>query len=122
MCPGNHQSAGKQRLSGRSRKGDPWLRSVLVEAALGATRSRGTYLSALYRRVAMRRGHKKAAVAVGHSILVAVWHILAKGVAYDELGASHFDQLRAQRLTRYYLRRLEELGVQVAVQGLLEAA
>jgi transposase len=121
MCPGNHQSAGK-RLSGRSRKGDPWLRSVLVEAALGAVRSKGTYLSARYRRVARRRGHKKAVIAVGHSILVAAWHLLAKEVKYDELGASHFDQRDTQRLTRYYLLRLKELGLEVAVQALPHAA
>ena len=69
MCPGNDQSAGKRR-SGKTRKGSKWLRSALIEAAYAAARSKGTYLSAHYARLKGRRGPKKAAVAVGHSILV----------------------------------------------------
>ncbi len=121
MCPGNHESAGK-RKTGRTRKGNRYLRTALIEAAWAAARSRNTYLASLYARLARRRGAKKAAVAVGHSILVAVWHILRKGVPYADLGPSHFDRLNTERLTRHYLRRLEDLGFQVTVQPLPEAA
>ena len=69
-----------------------------------------------------RRGPKKAAVAVAHSMLVAAWHILHDRVTYQELGASHFDQLNTRRLTRHYLHRLEELGVKVTVETTTEAA
>ena len=121
MCPGNHESAGK-RKSRRTRKGDRWLRTILIEAAWAAARSRNTYLASLYARLARRRGAKKAAVAVGHSILVAVWHVLRNGVPYADLGPSHFDRLHTERLRRHYLRRLEDLGLQVTVQPLPEAA
>jgi transposase len=121
MCPGNHESAGK-RKSGRTRKGDVWLRAVLVEAAWAAARTKNSYLAGLYGRLSRRRGQKKAIIAVGHSILVAVWHILKEGVDYEELGASHFDRLETERLTRHYLHRLEELGVQVTVADSRQAA
>ena len=121
MCPGNNESAGK-RKSGKTRKGDRYLRTALIEATWAASHSRHTYLASLYARIARRRGAKKAAVAVGHSILVAVWHILRKGVPYADLGPSHFDRLNTERLTRHYLRRLEDLGLQVTVQPLPEAA
>jgi transposase len=121
MCPGNHESAGK-RKSGRTRKGNVWLRTVLVEAAWAAARTKNSYLASLYARLARRRGAKKAIIAVGHSILVAVWHILKEEVEYKELGAHHFDQLETERLTRHYLHRLEELGVQVTVAETAQAA
>jgi transposase len=121
LCPGNNESAGKHR-SGKTRKGNPWLRAALIEAAWSASRTRDTYLSALYRRLARRRGGKKATVAVAHSMLVAAWHMLKHRVPYHDLGASHFDRLHTQRLTRHYLRRLEELGVKVLVQETPQAA
>jgi transposase len=121
VCPGNRESAGK-RKGGKTRKGNRWLRGALIEASWGVSRSRDTYLAALFRRVLRRRGPKKAAVAVAHSILVAAWHILHDRVTYHELGASHFDQLNTQRLTRHYLHRLEELGVKVTVEATPEAA
>ena len=121
LCPGNNESAGKRR-SGKTRRGNHWLRTVLIECSLAATRSRDTYLSSLYARIARRRGGKKAAVAVAHNILVAVWHILHDGVPNQELGASHFDRLNIERLRRHYLRRLEELGVKVTVQPIDQAA
>lgn len=115
LCPGNRESAGK-RKSGKTRKGNRWLRGALIEASWGASRSRGTYLAALFRRVMRRRGAKKAAVAVAHSMLVAAWHILHNRVGYNEVGAAYFDQLQTKRLTRHYLRRLQELGVTVTVE------
>ena len=77
MCPGNHESAGK-RQSGKTRKGSPWLRALLVQAAHAAARTKGTYLAAQYRRLAARRGKSRAAVAVGHTILVIAFHLLRR--------------------------------------------
>jgi transposase len=112
MCPGYRESAGK-RASGKTRKGSPWLRATLVEAAHGAARSRGTYLAAQYRRLAARRGSKKAAVAVGHSILTIAYHLLTRGEVYHDLGANYFDQRDQQAVQRRLVSRLERLGYQV---------
>jgi len=109
LCPGHHASAGKE-ASGRTRQGNPWLRSALIEAAHAASRARGTYLQAQYRRLAGRRGVRKAAVAVAHSILVSVWHLLAHACAYVELGATYFQQRDHTRIERRLIRRLEQLG------------
>ena len=94
MCPGNDESAGKRR-SGKTRKGSKWLRSALIEAARAAARSRGTYLAAQYARLKGRRGSKKAAVAVGHSILVICYHVLERKVPYEELGEDYFHRQRS---------------------------
>ena len=85
LCPGNHESAGKRR-SGKTRKGSPWLRACLVQAAHAAARTKGTYLAAQYRRLAARRGRAKAAVAVAHTILIIVYHLLTEGTVYRDLG------------------------------------
>ncbi len=114
MCPGNHQSAGK-RLSGRVRTGNRWLRSALVEAAQAAGRTKGTYLGAQYRRLATRRAPKKAAVAVGHSILVIAWHLLTQREDYVDLGGNYFDERDRQLVERRLVRRLEGLGYDVAL-------
>ena len=86
MCPGNQESAGK-RKTGRTRKGNVWLRAALIESAHSLGRGRGTYLAAQYRRLTARRGKKKAAVALGHSILVIVYHLLSRGEVYHDLRA-----------------------------------
>ena len=91
LCPGNNESAGK-RKSGKTRKGDGWLREALVEAAWAAARTKGTYLNAQYHRLAGRRGKKRALVAVAHSIIIAIWHMLSDGEAYTDLGYGYFDQ------------------------------
>lgn len=109
MCPGNHESAGK-RYSGRTRKGNGALRTTLVEAAHAARRKKDTYLAAQFRRLAARRGTKKAAVAVGHSILVIVYHLLRDGTAYQDLGPTYFDQRNQAALERRLVARLEALG------------
>jgi transposase len=110
MCPGNNESAGK-RKTGKSRKGDPWLRKALTEAAKSAARSRDTYLAAQYHRLRGRRGPAKATGAVRHSLLVACWHILTANVAYADLGGDYFDRRRdPQRETRALVRKLERLG------------
>jgi transposase len=114
ICPGNHESAGK-RLSGKTRKGNRWLKPLLLEAGWGAGRSRRTYLGAQYGRLCRRRGKKKAAMAVGHSILVAAYHLLRDRIGYRDLGADHFDKLATDRLTRHYVHRLEQLGHHVSL-------
>ena len=93
MCPGNNQSAGKHR-SGRTRHGSKWLRKALIEAAHAASRTKDTYLAAQYAQIRYRRGPQRAAVAVGHSILVVVWHLLTNGEPYNDLGGDYFDKQR----------------------------
>ena len=112
MCPGNNQSGGK-RLSGKTRKGSPWLKAVLIEAAHGAVRTKGTYLAAQYGRLVRRRGSKRAMVAVAHSILVIVYHVLLRRVSYQELGGNYFDERERQMVEKRAVRRLESLGYQV---------
>lgn len=112
LCPGNHESAGKSR-SGRARKGSPWLRSMLVEAAKSASRS-PTYLGALYARLAARRGAKRATFALAHNLLVIAFHILSRGVEFKDLGPTYFDARDRERTFQRLTRRLEAMGYQVA--------
>ena len=91
VSPGNNQSGGKRR-SGATGKGNPWLRSSLVEAARAASRTRGTYFSAQYHRLAARRGGKRAALAVAHSLLVVMYHLMKRGTVYQDLGVDFFDE------------------------------
>jgi transposase len=121
MCPGNNESAGK-RKSGRTRKGSPWLRAALVEAAQAAGRTRQTYLGAQYRRLAARRGTKRAVVAVGHSILVIAYHLLRRDTRYDDLGPHYFDERDRQAVQRRLVRRLQQLGLRVTIEPITPAA
>ncbi len=119
LCPGNDESAGKRR-SGRTRKGSPWLRTALVEAAQAAARTKDTYLATQYRRLAARRGAKRAAVAVAHSILVMVYALLAQEVTYHELGGQYFDErdrqvVQRRLVQRRLVHRLEALGYTVSL-------
>ncbi len=120
ICPGNHESAGK-RLSGKTRKGNPYARRLLIQAAHAAAHSKNTYLASQYRRIAPRRGPKRAAVAVGHSILVIVYHLLRDRGTYQDLGGNHFDQRDHHMLQKQLVRRLERLGYQVELQPLAQA-
>jgi transposase len=115
MCSGNRESAGK-RKSGRTTKGNRWLRATLVQVAWAASHTKGTYLAAQYRRLAGRRGKKRALVALGHTILVIIYHVLKDRTTYRELGSDYFDRLDAERLTRTLVRRLERLGHKVTLQ------
>jgi transposase len=115
LCPGNDETGGKRR-SGTTRKGNRWLRGVLGEAAWAAARTKGTYPAAQYRRLASRRGKKRAIVAVSHSLLIAVYHVLRDHVPYQDLGADHFDRLKPTQLTRYFVKRLERLGHKVTLE------
>lgn len=115
MCPGNHESAGK-RQKGTTRKGNRWLRVALTEAAYAAGRCKDGYLQAQYHRLIRRRGKQKAAIAVGHSILVIVYYLLTTGEDYHDLGADHFDQRDRAALERRLVRQLEALGNTVTVE------
>jgi transposase len=114
MCSGNDQSADKRR-SGKTRKDNRWLRAALVEAAHVAARSKGTYLAAQYRRLAARRGAKKGAVAVGHSILISVYHLLRDAEAYYELGDTYFDERDRHAVERRLVAPLQGLGYTVSL-------
>ena len=120
LCPGNNESAGK-RHGGKTRKGSPWLRAALVEAAKAAGRSKKTYLGAQYRRIAARRGAKRAAVAVAHSILVIVYHILTRHEPYHDLGVTYFDERDRQAVERRLVKRLQALGYDVSLRPLTAA-
>lgn len=121
LCPGNNESAGK-RKSGKTRKGDQWLRRALVEVAWAASRTKETYLSSQYHRLVARRGKKKAIVAVAHSVLVAIYYILVNTVPYRDLGADYLVKLNETNIKRYHVRRLQELGYQVSITPLEQAA
>ena len=115
MCPGNNESAGK-RKSGKTRKGDAWLRAALIEAAHASSRARHTYLGAQYHRLITRRGKKKAAVAVGHTILTIAYHLLAHASEYADLGPGYFDARDQEHVTRRLVHRLEALGYSVQLE------
>jgi transposase len=121
MCPGNNESAGK-RLSGRTRKGSPWLRTALVEAAQAASHCKDSYLSAQFHRLVIRRGGKKAIIALGHTLLVIVYHVLADEKNYDELGGNYFDERDRQAVQKQLVRRLEKLGYEVTLTPTSPAA
>jgi transposase len=115
MCPGNHQSAGK-RKGGKTRKGSPWLRVALTEAAYAAGRSKGTALSARYHRLIARRGKKKAAIAVGRTILEVCYALLTTGACYDEPLAQRARERSRAAEERRLVRRLEQLGHRVTLE------
>jgi transposase len=121
LCPGNHESAGNRR-SGRTRKGSPWLRACLVQAAHAAARTKGTYLAAQYRRLAARRGRAKAAIAVAHSILIIAYHLLTDGTVYYDLGSNYFDERERHAVERRLVHRLQGLGYQVSLEPVASPA
>jgi transposase len=115
MCPGQNESAGKRR-SGKTRKGNRYLRSALIQAGNAAARTKGTALQARYKRVRVHRGHKRAIVAVGHQLLAIAYYVMRDGVTYHELGASYFDQRNKERAIKRHLKQLAALGLTVTVQ------
>jgi transposase len=114
MCPGNHESAGK-RKSGRTNKGNRWLRSALVQAGWAASRTKQTYLASLYGRLVVRRGKKRALIACGNSILSSVYYMLLRQEEYVDLGADHYERSNGQRLARNLVHRLEAQGFRVTL-------
>ena len=121
LCPGNNESAGKRRSTSIG-SGHSSLRGTLVEAALAAARTKNTYFAALYRRIAARRGNKRAVIAIAHAILVVVYHCLQNGVIYQDLGANYFEQINREALVKRTVRRLERLGYNVTLQEVPSAA
>ena len=115
VAPGNHESGGKRR-SGKARKGDPALRTALIQAAHAAAHTKNTYLAAQYRRLAARRGRKKAIMAVAHSILVIGYHLIQRREPYRELGGDYFDRQRPEATAQRLVKHLERLGYRVALQ------
>jgi transposase len=113
ISPGNEQSAGK-RLRNRTTWKNRWLRRALTEAAWAAGRTKNSYLGAQYRRLATRRGKKRALLAVSHSLLVIYYHMLKnEDLEYNDLGVDYFDRMEPERLQRYLVKRLERLGYRV---------
>ncbi len=114
ICPGNAESAGK-RKTGKTRKGDKWLRRTLVESAQAAAKKNDSYLQAQYRKLRYRRGAKKAAIAVGHSILVIAYHMLTRKEPYHDLSPAHLDDRARERTKRRALAQLDALGFEATL-------
>jgi transposase len=121
LVPGKNESAGRNRSS-RTNKANRYLKSALVQAAHAAGRSKNNYLSAQYRRIASRRGKKRAAVAVARSILVIMYHMIDRGTRYQELGGNYFDERKQETVQKQLIRRLEKLGLKVTIEPLPTAA
>lgn len=117
VAPGNNESANK-RYSGKTKKGNQALRSNLSQAAWAASRTKDTYLSSQYRRLAGRRGKKRAIIAVAHSILVSAYHMLSRHEVYSELGSSYFDERKKATIVNNLTRRLNQLGYEVRLEPL----
>jgi transposase len=117
LCPGNNESAGK-RKSGSTGHGNPWLRAILVQVAWSAARTKRTYLSALYHRLAGRRGAKRAIIAVAHAMLVIIYSMLRNRTTYRDLGEEHFDQINHQFVLNRAIRRIERLGYKITVEAI----
>jgi len=116
ICPGMEESAGK-RKSGKTGQANRWLRRVLCQCAWAASHVKDSYFAAQFRQIAKRRGKKRAIIAVAHSQLIVIYHMLKYHVAYHDLGADFFDKIDPARKTRYHVKRLEELGHKVTLEA-----
>jgi transposase len=116
LCPGNNESAGKH-YSGKTRSGNVWLKRALCQAAWAASHTRDTYFAAQFRRLAAKRGKKRAIIAVAHSLLVVIYTMLKQGKGYLELGADYFEKLHAGDFKRYLVRKLEAQGYKVTLEA-----
>ena len=115
LCPGNWESAGK-RKNAPTRKGNVYLRTTLVQAAHAAAKKKKSYWRAKFQRLRSRRGTKRAAVAIAHKMIVAIWHMLKYGHDYADLGENHLDRINTQRTARNLVRRLQSLGYEVTIE------
>ena len=113
LAPGNNESAGK-RKSGRTTKGNPTLKATLIQCAKSAVRNTKSYFYAQYQRLVVRRGRNRATVAVAHSMLIAIYHILKEHVPFRDLGAEYYNQFNRERKIKGYVKKLEKLGVDVS--------
>ena len=121
LCPRNDESAGKRR-STRLRKGDPWLKTLLVQCAWAARRKKGSYFNAQFLRLRGRRGPKKAACAVAASLLTTIYHILKDGTQFADLGADHFDRRSKEVRAKRLVVQLAKLGFDARLTPLAQAA
>ena len=121
ICPGNRQSGGK-RHSGKTNKGNRWLRRVLTQCAWAATHKKDSYFRALYHRLLGRRGKKRALIAVAHSMLVTIYHMLKYHTNFVDLGVDYFEHLHAERRVRRHIKLLEALGYTITPPGARAAA
>jgi len=121
ICPGNDESAGKRR-SNRMRKGAPWLKATLLQCAWAAVRKKDSYLQAQFYRIKVRRGPKKAIMAVAASILTAIYHMLKDGTMYQDLGCNHFDRRSTDQQKKRLVKRLADLGYAVEIKPLAAMA
>jgi transposase len=112
MSPGNNESAGKKK-GGKTVKGNNWIKALLTQCALCASRSKGTYLKDKYFKLKSRRGAKRAAIAIGHKILISVYHILKEKIGYKELGIDYLDKRNKTKTLRYFMKKIENLGYDV---------
>jgi hypothetical protein len=115
LCPGNRESGGK-RISGKTRKGNRYLRRILCQSAWATTHTKDSHLSALFRRIRSRRGEQKAIMAVAHQLLTIIFHVVRDGSVYQELGAGHYDRQNKPKVTRKLVERLQRLGYYVTLQ------
>ena len=116
LCPGDNESAGK-RKSGKTRKGNALLRETLVNCAHAAVKNKKSYFYAQFMRISAHRGKKRAYVAVAHSMLVAIYHILKDGVVFKDLGADYYNQFNKERKIKAYLKKLKALGWEDSAAG-----
>src|SRR5258707_2579613 len=116
LAPGNNESAGRQR-SGRTRKGNVWLRTALVQAAQAAAHMKHTALAARYRRIAARRGAKKAVIALAHSLLVIAYHVILRREAYHELGGDYLQRIEPEVRAQRLVREVSQLGFDVELRS-----
>jgi transposase len=114
ICPGNNESAGKRR-SGKTTKGSRWLRQALVQAAWAASHKKDSYFQAHAQNLMRRRGRKRGLVAVAHSLLLVIYHMLKDQTQYCDLGRDFLDRIRSEHLTKFHVKRLQQLGFTVAV-------
>lgn len=114
LCPGNNESAGR-RKSGKTRKGNSLLRVTLITCAHAAVKKKSSYFYAQFTRISAHRGSKRAYVAVAHSMLIAIYHILKDGVAFKDLGADYYNQFNKERKIKAYLKKLKGLGWESSV-------
>jgi transposase len=121
LCPGHPESAGK-RKSGRMREGNRWLRRTLCQAAWAVTRKKDCYLSAQFKRLAARRGVKRAVMAVAHTLLIIAYTMLKNGRSYQDLGGTYLEQINKTQLQRYFVKRLQRLGLKITIEPAITAA
>ena len=116
ICPGNNESAGKRR-HGRTRKGNKILKSTLVECAQSAVRKKDSFLYAQYQRISMKKGKKRAIVAVAHTMLIAIYHMINENKEYQDLGSDFYNKFNKEKKANAYIKKLKELGYDVQLNA-----